>query len=181
MLLFRCRAGGRDLTFLNAGRRRYNVAGVTFFSANPTCDPHCTPFCYRHFALAPNSLKLSREKGKGIAVCRPGGIKKNFFFYGNVRGVLPFGCRTEHFRQGWRLTVGCRGLPKWTALYIPNGCSKFGAERGGGEEETSVSTWSLKNDPRQCFCAGSCPKHWYLLHLEKINQCTWKAVWAAGV
>lgn len=116
---------------------------------------------YRHFALAPNSLNLSREKGKDLAVRRPGGIffkKKTKHFYGNVRGVLPFGCRREHFRQGWRLTAGGRGLPKWTALCIPNGCSKFGAERGGGEEETPLSTRSFENDPRQCFCtAGSCP------------------------
>lgn len=34
------------MTFLNAGRRIYNVADVTFFSANPTCDPQYTPFCY---------------------------------------------------------------------------------------------------------------------------------------
>lgn len=55
--------------------------------------------------------------------------------------------------------AGCRALPKWAALSLPNGCSKFDAERKGRRSGgTPFRRWSFTNDPTQCFCAAdSCP------------------------
>lgn len=155
------------MTFLNAGRRIYNVADVTFFSANPTCDPQYTLSCYPPpprqalcFGTELSEFAQGEREGHCCMQTRWGFFKKKILWkcQGSTALWVQEGAFQTRVAGDRRPTAGCRGLPKWTALYIPNGCSKFGAGRGGGEEETPVSTWSFKNDPTQCFCiAGSCP------------------------